>query len=322
MLKNISRRFVMRAVGALAVASLATACSTGQAPKTDSANTEKPAQQQSATTDKKPVVLTSFSILEDMASNVGGEYVEVHSIVPRGYEIHEFEPTPEQANAVAKADLILSNGLGLEHWLDKLTQRSKAPTVVVSEGVEPMPIEGDANHPNPHAWMSPDAAMVYVDNIKTQFVKLDPKHKDEYEKNAEDYKKKIATVKEGLMTKLGSLPEKHRALVSCEGAFSYLARDAKMTEYYIWPVNSDAEATPQQIKNTIENVKKDQVPAVFCESTVTDKPMQKVADATGARVGGVLYVDSLTPAGGDAPTFLDLLKHDAETIANGLTNNQ
>lgn len=269
----------------------------------------------------KPVVLTTFTVLADIASNVAGDALQVESITKAGAEIHGYEPTPSDIKKAAKADLILDNGLNLEAWFERFVAETEAPHVVVSEGVEPIDIAGDAYQgtPNPHAWMSPDNAAIYVDNMVTAFSELAPEHASEFAANGEAYKRELQQVRDELTESLAALPENERALVTCEGAFSYLARDAGLAEHYIWPVNAEQQATPQQITSTIEFVERNGVPAVFCESTVSDAPMRQVVSATGATFGGVLYVDSLSGPGGPVPTYLDLLRHDAGTIAGALT---
>ncbi|WP_280302571.1 metal ABC transporter substrate-binding protein [Nocardia neocaledoniensis] len=270
--------------------------------------------------DGKKVVLTTFTVLADMARNVAGEHLRVESITKAGAEIHGYEPTPGDIKKAAKADLILDNGLNLEAWFAQFVADLDVPHAVVSEGVAPMDISEDAyrGKPNPHAWMSPVNAQIYVDNMVRAFSDLDPEHAEAYRANGAAYKTRLGAVRDDLVAAVNTLPADQRALVTCEGAFSYLARDAGLTEKYIWPVNAEQQATPQQIGATIDFVRQRGVPAVFCESTVSDAPMQRVVEATGARFGGVLYVDSLSEADGPVPTYLDLIRHDATTIATAL----
>ena len=269
----------------------------------------------------KPVVLTTFTVLADMAANVAGEHLQVESITKAGAEIHGYEPTPGDIRKASGADLILDNGMNLEAWFEQFTADLDVPRVTVSDGVKPVNIAEDAYKglPNPHAWMSPLNAQVYVDNMADAFAELDPENADAFRTNAAAYKQELQDVQDQLVTELGALPENQRALVTCEGAFSYLARDAGLTERYIWAVNAEQQATPQQIAATIEFVKDNQVPAVFCESTVSDAPMQQVVEATDTAFGGVLYVDSLSEADGPVPTYLDLIRHDTQTIIAALT---
>ena len=268
----------------------------------------------------KPLVLTTFTVLADMGRNVAGEHLEVVSITKVGAEIHGYEPTPRDLAKAREADLILDNGLNLESWFAKFLQDSDAKHVVLTTGIDPIEISGDvyAGKPNPHAWMSPQNALLYVDNIAAAFSELDPENAQSYQQNSQTYKAKIASVNEELKEAIATLPPEHRALVTCEGAFSYLTRDVGLSEKYLWPVNAEQQATPAQIASAIEFVKANQVPAVFCESTVSAKAMQQVAQASGAKYGGVLYVDSLSVTSGPVPTYLDLITYDAKTIIAGL----
>ena len=271
--------------------------------------------------DGRPVVLTTFTVLADIAQQVAGDHLEVRSITKPGAEVHRYEPTPGDIRQAAGADLILDNGLGLEAWFAQFAETVDAPHVVVSEGIEVVDIAADASagKPNPHAWMSPLNVQVYVDNMVTAFSDLDPDHADDYAANGEAYKVELQAVQDDLVAALATVPERRRALVTCEGAFSYLARDAGLAEAYIWPVNAEQQATPKQIAAVIEFVQDNDVPAVFCESTVSDRAMRQVVEATDAEFGGVLYVDSLSEVGGPVPTYLDLIRHDVDTITAGLT---
>ncbi|GAB3281692.1 metal ABC transporter substrate-binding protein [Microbacterium lacusdiani] len=271
--------------------------------------------------DERPTVLTTFTVLADIAQNVAGDHLTVQSITKAGAEIHGYEPTPGDIRRAAEADLILDNGLNLEAWFAQFVESIDVPHVVVSEGVEPIDIAGDAyaGTPNPHAWMSPLNVQTYVANMVDAFSELDPAHAADYEANGEAYSAQLQEVHDELVAALAELPEGERALVTCEGAFSYLARDAGLAEAYIWPVNAEQQATPQQIAAAIEFVEGNGVAAVFCESTVSDRPMRQVVEATGAEFGGVLYVDSLSEPDGPVPTYLDLIRHDADTIVGALT---
>ncbi|APF35050.1 metal ABC transporter substrate-binding protein [Microbacterium paludicola] len=271
----------------------------------------------------RPVVLTTFTVLADIARNVAGDRLDVRSITKAGAEIHGYEPTPRDIAAASDADLILDNGLGLESWFARFVETADAPHAVVSDGVETIDITGDAyaGKPNPHAWMSPLNVQLYVDNIVAAFSELDPAGADAYAANGAAYNDELQRIHDDLVADLATVPVEQRALVTCEGAFSYLARDAGLTEAYIWPVNAEQQATPQQIRQTIEFVQANDVPAVFCESTVSDRPMQQVVEATDAVFGGTLYVDSLSEQDGPVPTYLDLIRHDAETITAALTGS-
>lgn len=271
--------------------------------------------------DSRPVVLTTFTVLADVAKNVAGDKLRVESITKAGAEIHGYEPTPGDIRKASQADLILDNGLNLEAWFAQFVEGMDVPHAVVSEGVDVMNISEDAykGKPNPHAWMSPVNVQIYVDNMVKAFSELDPGNAAVFEANGKAYKAKLQAVQDEMKAKLAAVPKNQRALVTCEGAFSYLTRDAGLQEVYIWAVNAEQQATPQQITEAIGFVRKNKVPAVFCESTVSDAPMQQVVEATGAKFGGVLYVDSLSEADGPVPTYLDLIRHDSKVITAALT---
>ena len=266
-------------------------------------------------------VLTTFTVLADIAQNVAGDKLNVESITRIGAEIHGYEPTPSDIVKAQDADLILYNGMDLERWFEQfLGNVEDVPSVLLTEGIEPIPISQGpyANKPNPHAWMSPRNALVYVENIRQAFVELDPENADTYNANAEAYSEQLQAIDEELQADLEQVPPNQRYLVSCEGAFSYLARDYNLKEIYMWPINAEQQFTPKQVQRVIESVKTNDVPTIFCESTVNDEGQKQVAKTTGARFGGNLYVDSLSTEQGPVPSFIDLLEYDARTITNGL----
>ena len=265
-------------------------------------------------------VVTTFTVIQDIAQNVAGDAATVESITKPGAEIHEYEPTPKDIVKAQSADLILWNGLNLERWFERFFQNIKdKPAVVVTEGITPLSIyEGPyKDAPNPHAWMSPSNALIYVENIKNAFVKYDPQNADTYQKNAAAYAEKIKQLDKPLREKLSQIPADQRWLVTSEGAFSYLAKDYDLKEGYLWPINAEQQGTPQQVRKLIDLVKKNHIPVVFSESTVSAKPAQQVAKESGAKYGGVLYVDSLSAADGPVPTYIDLLNVTVSTIVKG-----
>lgn len=267
-------------------------------------------------------VVTTFTIIADMARNVAGDAAEVVSITKPGAEIHGYEPTPGDIVRAQGADLILWNGLNLERWFEQfLSNLDGVPSVTVSDGIAPIGIaEGDyAGKPNPHAWMGLENALIYVDNIEAALSLHDPANAATYAANAAAYRERITAAIAPLRASILALPESRRWLVSCEGAFSYLTRDFGMQERYLWPINADAIGTPQQVRRVIDEIRANDIPAIFCESTVSQAPAEQVARETGARYGGVLYVDSLTEAEGPVPTYIDLLRVTSETIVQGLT---
>lgn len=266
-------------------------------------------------------VVTTFTVIADMARNVAGDAAQVESITKPGAEIHNYQPTPGDLLKARDARLVLWNGLNLEVWFERFFGRMKdVPRAVVSQGIEPIAIaQGPyAGKPNPHAWMSPQAALIYVDNIRDALVEHDPAQADTYRRNADAYKVRITATLDPLRQQLQAIPAERRWLVSSEGAFSYLARDLGLKELYLWPINADQQGTPQQVRRVIETVRVERIPAVFSESTVSAAPAEQVARESGARYGGVLYVDSLSAADGPVPTYLDLLRVTTETLVQGL----
>ena len=267
-------------------------------------------------------VATTFTVIADMARNVAGDAAEVVSITKPGAEIHGYAPTPRDIVAAQDADLILYNGLNLELWFDRFFRNLRdVPSAVVSDGIEPIAIgEGPyEGKPNPHAWMSLDGALLYVDNIAAAMAEADPENAATYRANAEAYKDEIRATIGPIRDAMAAIPEEDRWLVTSEGAFSYLARDFGLRELYLWPINADRQGTPSQVRAVIDAVRENDISVVFSESTVSSDPAEQVVRETGARYGGVLYVDSLSEADGPVPTYLDLLRVTSETILAGLT---
>ncbi len=266
--------------------------------------------------------VTTFTIIADMARNVAGDAADVVSITKPGAEIHNYQPTPGDLIAAQDADLILWNGLNLEQWFEQfLSNLGDVPSVIVTEGIEPMGIgEGPyQGKPNPHAWMSPSDALIYVENIRAAFAAADPANEAVYTANAAAYSARITATVEPIRAAISAIPEQRRWLATSEGAFSYLARDFGLKELYLWPINADQQGTPQQVRLVIDAVRANAVPAIFSESTISSKPAEQVARETGIKYGGVLYVDSLSDPDGPVPTYLDLLSVTSTTIVQGLT---
>ncbi len=269
----------------------------------------------------KKVVVTTFTIMADMVREVAGEAAEVESLIRPGAEIHGYEPSPRDIVKAQSADLIVWNGLNLERWFEKFFEEVGAvPRVLLTEGIEPLGIGGGpgAGQANPHAWMAPTLAVVYVENIRRALVGMDPANEAVYGANAAAYTAKLQALDERMRERLAAIPEGQRWLVTSEGAFSYLCQSYGLRQLYLWPVNAEVQGTPQQVQAVIDGVRAHRIPVVFSESTVSDRPARQVAQEAGARYGGVLYVDSLTPADGPAPTFLKLLEYNADAIVRGL----
>ncbi|TFL17784.1 metal ABC transporter substrate-binding protein [Jannaschia formosa] len=267
-------------------------------------------------------VATTFTVIADMARNVAGDAAEVVSITKPGAEIHGYQPTPRDIIATRDADLILWNGMNLELWFEQFFRNlGDTPQATLTDGIDPISITGGSydGKPNPHAWMALDSARIYVDNIAAALSEHDPENAATYAANAEAYKTEIEATLAPLRDAIRALPEERRWLVTSEGAFSYLARDYDLRELYLWPMNSDQQGTPQQVRAVIDAVREHDIPAIFSESTVSADPAQQVARETGIDYGGVLYVDSLSGPDGPVPTYLDLLRVTSETILEGLS---
>jgi len=266
-------------------------------------------------------VVTTFTVIADMARNVAGDAAVVTSITKPDAEIHNYQTTPGDIRRAQGADLIIYNGLNLELWFDKFFHNLRdVPSVVVTDGIVPMGIAKGpySGKPNPHAWMSAPNALVYVENIRQALVKYDRNNAAIYNQNAKRYSAQILDAVKPFKQKIAALPKDKRWLVSSEGAFSYLARDYDLKELYLWPINADAQGTPQQVRKVIDMIKANNIIAIFSESTVSARPAQQVARETNSRYAGVLYVDSLSTRDGPVPTYIDLLKTTLSTIAKGL----
>jgi manganese/iron transport system substrate-binding protein len=305
--KRVRRTSLARFTASLL--SIALACAALVAPSAHAQTTAKPFR-----------VITTFTVIQDIAQNVAGDVAIVESITKPGAEIHDYQTTPLDIVKVQAANLVLWNGMNLERWFEKFFENAKdVPSAVVTEGVQPIGInEGPyTGKPNPHAWMSPANALIYVENIRKAFVAHDPANAETYNKNAANYAAKIKAIDAPLRQRLSAIPAEKRWLVTSEGAFSYLARDYGFKELYLWPINADEQGTPQQVRRVIDAVRKEGIPVVFSESTISDKPAKQVAKETGARYGGVLYVDSLSAENGPVPSYLKLLEVTVATIAEG-----
>jgi manganese transport system substrate-binding protein len=308
--------------GLIAVAALSSCASSGPTPRDVAGD--------------RLLVLTTFTVLADIAREVGGSDVYVESVTKIGAEIHGYEPTPDDLRRAADADLILENGLGLDAWFEKFTATLDVPRITVSDGVAPIPVaESGAeavsppdgadpahNAPNPHAWMSPLVGAQYAQTIANAFAAADPAHASEYRANADRYAAELIELNGTLTTALATIPEPSRILATCEGAFSYLARDAGLSEVYLWPVNAEQQATPRRMETAINAIRDNTVPAAFCESTVSANSQKQVARESGAEFAGVLYVDSLSGPDGPVPTYRDLLTYDVDLIIEGLSGTE
>lgn len=270
-------------------------------------------------------VVTTFTVIQDIAQNVAGDAADVVSITKAGAEIHNYSPTPRDIIKTQKADLILWNGMNLELWFEKFFDNlSNIPSAVVTDGIVPMSINDGpyTGKPNPHAWMSPNMGLIYVENIRKALVTHDPENAAIYNKNAKNYSQKLQKLHQPFLEKFSALSENQKWLVSSEGAFSYLARDYGLKQLFLWPINADQQGTPQQVRHVIDEMRANNIGTIFSESTISDKPAKQVAKEVGAHYGGVLYVDSLSKANGAVPTYLDLLNVTVQTLVTGIESSQ
>ncbi len=266
-------------------------------------------------------IVTTFSVLADMAQNVAGDAANVTSLIKRGAEIHNYEPTPKDIVRARRADLILWNGFNLEVWFAQFFQNlDGVPVVELTEGITPIDIYNGpySGKPNPHAWMSQHAAFIYIDNIRDALIQYDAVNADTYRINATRYKRQITTTLAPIRREFETLAEGSRWLVTSEGAFSYLARDFNLRELFLWPINADQQGTPKQVRVVIDTMREHNIGVIFSESTISPEPAKQIAREVGAVYGGVLYVDSLSVKDGPVPTYVDLLRVTLQTILMGI----
>ncbi len=273
---------------------------------------------------EQPRVVTTFTILTDLVEQVAGDRVEVRTLAPTGAEVHEWELKPDNFRALERADLVFYNGYGLEQWMRQVraTVPDGVQVVAVAEdsGHETIPIrigdfEGD---PDPHLWMDPRAVDGYVAAIANALKELDPDHADTYAERAERYRERLAGLHEDLAEELAAIPESRRLLVTSEAAFPYFADAYGFRHDGIWGTNAEEEGSPRQIMRIIDRVREWEVPAVFWESTISDRYVRSVAAETGARVVGPLYVDSLSDPDGPAATYEAMMRHNVAKIVQAL----
>ena len=266
-------------------------------------------------------IVTTFSVLADMAQNVAGDAANVTSLIKRGAEIHNYEPTPKDIVRARRADLILWNGFNLEVWFAQFFQNlDRVPVVELTEGITPIDIYNGpySGKPNPHAWMSQHAAFIYIDNIRDALIQYDAGNADIYRANAARYKRQITKTLAPIRREFETLAEDSRWLVTSEGAFSYLARDFNLRELFLWPINADQQGTPKQVRVVIDTMREHNIGVIFSESTISPEPAKQIAREVGAVYGGVLYVDSLSVKDGPVPTYVDLLRVTLQTILMGI----
>lgn len=279
--------------------------------------------------DKVKIVAT-FSIIHDLIKEVGGDLVEVHSMVPIGTDPHEYEPLPEDIKKAVEADALFYNGLNLEGgekgwFLGKLVpsvNKEMEDVYEVMKDVQPMYLtseDGKDEEVNPHAFLSPLVGIQMTQNIMDALMEIDPEHADVYKENGEKLLEKLKEMDTVYKEKIAEIPEENRILVTSERAYQYMASDYGLKEGYIWAIDTEENGTPAQIKNLVEFINENHVEALFVETNVDKRPMETVARETGVDIVAEIYSDELGKAGSDGGTYIDFLQSNIEKIHQGLT---
>ena len=262
-------------------------------------------------------VVASFSILADLVKNVGGDHVNVASLVGPDGDVHVYTPAPQDAKIIAAAQLVVINGLGLEGWLPRLLQSSasKAVVVTLSNGVAPLRLGSEAD---PHAWQSVANAEIYVKNIRDALMQADGIDADYFRQNAERYLAELAALDREVRSEVDKIPPERRKVISTHRAFGYFAKAYGIEFIAPLGVSTETEPSARDIAAIIVQVKKDRVPAVFLENITDDRLVRRIAEETGAKLGGTLFSDSLTGENGLAPTYIALVRHNIKALTSAL----
>lgn len=275
-------------------------------------------------------VVASFSILGDLARQVGGERIELHTLVGPDGDAHVYQPTPADAKTIAQANLVIVNGFGFEGWIGRLVKSSgyRGPVLVASTGIKTLKLKHDENDHghghdsdvDPHAWQDLSNALYYVDNIAQALAKADPASQSVYQANAARTKQAIVALDGELKTALNSIAKERRRVVTTHDAFGYFARAYGIAFISPVGVNTDAEPSAADVGRIIKQIRREKIPAVFMESISDPRLLERIRQESGARIGGVLYSDSLSKADGPAPTYLEMMRHNARTLAGALAD--
>jgi zinc/manganese transport system substrate-binding protein len=264
-------------------------------------------------------VVASFSILGDFVKNVGGDRVDVTTLVGPNGDVHVYDPAPSDAKTIAGARLLVINGLGLEGWLPRLLQSSggKAAIVTATRGIAPLKVGSDAD---PHAWQSVANAKIYVTNITDALVATDPADAEVFRANAQAYLTRLDALEREVREALAKIPPSRRKVISTHDAFGYFA--AAYGIEFIAPlgVSTESEASARDIAGIITEIKREKIPAVFLENISDPRLIRRISAETGARVGGTLYSDSLTGEKGEGPTYIELVRHNIRALAGALAD--
>ena len=273
-------------------------------------------------------VIASFSILGDLVKNVGGDRVEVATLVGPNGNAHVYAPSPGDAKKVADAKLVFVNGLGFEGWLERLVKASgtKAPIVIATKGIKPLERTGDHDHDHdhgradPHAWQSVANAKIYVANIRDALIVADPTGKDAYFANAAAYLAKLDALEREVREVIAKIPAERRRVITSHNAFGYFQNAYGVNFIAPQGVSTEAEASAKDVAAIIAQIRKQKVAAVFLENVTDPRLVEQIARETGAKVGGTLYSDALTDDRGDATTYIDLIRHNLRQLASALVS--
>lgn len=286
---------------------------------------------QQETDSEKVQVVTTYSILQDIVKNVGGDKVEVHSMVKIGANPHEYDPLPEDIKKTADADIVFYNGLNLEAgnaWFEKLLDSTgkgvdDAPVFQSSEGVKPkyLTTKGKESETDPHAWLDIANGLIYVENIRDGLIKVDPKNKDTYEKNAAKYMEQLKSLHDEAKTTFHQIPKEKRYLITSEGAFKYFSAAYNIEAGYIWEINSENQGTPDQVRKVIDLIKQKKVKVLFLETSIDSRSMEMVSRETGVPIGGKVFTDSLGKSGEEGDTYLKMMKWNIDLIKEQLSKH-
>ena len=277
---------------------------------------------------KKLQVVTTYSIIYDIVKNIGGDKVEIHSLAPVGSNPHEYDPLPKDLMKTTDADIVFYNGLNLEEgnsWFKKLLKSSNksdknSPVYMVSKNVTPIYLEskGLEGETDPHAWLDIQNGIIYAKNIRDGLIKEDPKNKDYYQTNADEYIAKLEKLHAETIEALSKIPEEKRFLITSEGAFKYFSKAYNLQSGYIWEINSEGQGTPSQIKNVVDLINTKKVPVLFVETSVDPRSMETVSRETGAPIVGTVFTDSLGKPGEEGDTYYKMMEWNTKTIIDAL----
>ena len=279
-------------------------------------------------TSEKLQVITSFTLIEDIVQEIGGDLVETHNLVPVGTDPHDYDPLPDDMKAATKADILFYNGLNLEGgdsgWFARMMEATSQDwdrAIKVTDGVEPMYLtseDGKEEEINPHAFLDPVVGITMTENVLAALSEIDPDNKETYEERAADYLKGLEEMDETYASKIAEIPEENRVLVTSERAFQYMANRYGLKEGYIWAIDTEENGSPEQMKQIVEFVRENNPPVLFVETNVDTRPMETVSDETGVEIYDAIFSDEIGKPGELGDTYMKFLQHNIDTISAGL----